>query len=401
MQSPTYFGIDSADAKRSPQQYDCKILLVEHIYLSNFSLLDVQRYLKNENWSILNKTSQAIVFSGPKTDSGRSIIFRLPASEGKTDYFERINDLINIFSAIKKTDQQEIIRQISLMNHDIFRVRILNPCDFKFSIPLDVAASEVDALKNLFVYAASSEVKPRPFFDRPLSNGIKYANQCQFGHTFEGSFGFTINTPINLPDHPQLLFDGSIEIPFERKVTERIIQGFINIDKAIEAQDINIIVDNFENGLNSKMCESLIELSIEKSKHIEFAIGWSPRLKTSKQISHFSTITMEEPTMEVIEEAAGKLKYVEPFKEVIIGPIVTLHSIKEPFSDEEFTRIAIIKHEFDGRRIEVKLELNKSGYEVAYKAHGEGKTVYVEGKLFKKGSTWRMIDITDIKIVHS
>ena len=370
--------------------------------LSNFSLRDVQRYLTNENWSILDKTSKAIVFSGPKTDSGRSIVFRLPTSEENTDYFERISDLINIFSSIKNTDQQEIISQISLMNHDILRVRILNPGDFKFSIPLDVAASEVEALKVLFVYAASSEVKPRPFFDRPLSNGIKYANQCQFGHTFGGSFGFTINTPINLPDHLQLsLFDNSIEIPFERKVTERIVQGFINIDKAIETQDINVIVDNFENGLNSKMCESLIELSIEKSKHIEFAIEWSPRLKPSKQISHFSTITLEEPTLEVIEEAAKKLKYVEPFKEVVIGPIVTLHSIKEPFSDEEFTRTAIIKHDLDGRRIEVKLELNKSGYEVAYKAHGEGKTVYVEGRLFKKGSTWRMIDITDIKIFYT
>lgn len=370
--------------------------------LSNFSLLDVQRYLTNENWSVLDKTSKAIVFSGPKTDSGRAIVFRLPTSEDNTDYFERIIDLINIFSAIKNTDQQEIIRQISRMNHDILRVRILNPGDFRFSIPLDVAASEVEALKILFIYAASSEVKPRPFFDRPLSNGIKYANQCQFGHTFEGSFGFTINTPINMPDHPQLsLFDNSIEIPFERKVTERIIQGFINIDKAIETQDINVIVDNFENGLNSKMCESLIELSIEKSKHIEFAIEWSPRLKPSKQISQFSTITLEEPTLKVIEEAAEKLKYVEPFKEVIIGPIVTLHSIKEPFIDEEFTRTAIIKHDFDGRRIEVKLELNKSGYEVAYRAHGEGKAVHVEGKLFKKGATWRMIDITEIKIFYS
>ena len=33
MQSPTYFRIGSADAKRSPQQYDCNILLVEYIYI--------------------------------------------------------------------------------------------------------------------------------------------------------------------------------------------------------------------------------------------------------------------------------------------------------------------------------------------------------------------------------
>ena len=77
--------------------------------LSTFSLLDVQRYLANERWSVLEKTSKAIIFSGPKTDSGRAIVFRLPTSEENTDYFERIIDLINIFSAIKNIDQQEII----------------------------------------------------------------------------------------------------------------------------------------------------------------------------------------------------------------------------------------------------------------------------------------------------
>jgi len=370
--------------------------------LSSLNLLDVQKYLAIEKWSVLEKTSNAIVYSGPKTDSGRPIVLRLPTSEQNLDYSERISDFINIIAAIKNTDQQQIIRLISLMNHDMLRVRVLNPGEFKSSIPLDVAASEIGALKNLFIYAASSEVKPRPFFERPLSNGIKYANQCQFGHTFEGSFGFTINTPINLPDNQMSLLERSSEPPpFERKVIERIIQSFINIDKAIKIQDVNVIVDNFENGLNSKMCESLIKLSIDKSKYIEFSIDWSPRLKPSKQISHFSKITLEEPTLEIIEAAAEKLKFVEPFKDVVIGPIITLHSSKEPFCNEEFTRTAVIKHEFNGRKIDVKLELDKSGYEIAYKAHGEGKTIYVEGKLFKKGITWRMMEISKIEIFYS
>ena len=33
MQSPTYFGIGSADAKRSPQQYDCNVLLADYVYI--------------------------------------------------------------------------------------------------------------------------------------------------------------------------------------------------------------------------------------------------------------------------------------------------------------------------------------------------------------------------------
>ena len=159
----------------------------------SFSLLDVKGYLANEHWEILGNTSTSIVFSGPKTDSGRNIIFRLPSSEENVDYIERVSDLVKIFSALKKIDQKEIIRQISLINHDIFRARILNPGISNCSISLDVAAAEVQALKNLFLYAASAEVTPRPSFDRPASKGIAYVNQCQFGHTFEGSFGFTMN----------------------------------------------------------------------------------------------------------------------------------------------------------------------------------------------------------------
>lgn len=370
--------------------------------LSTFSLLDVKKYLKDEKWNVIDQSSKAIVFEGPQTDSGNPIIFKLPASEENSDYFERISDLINILAAIKRTQQQIIINQISVMNNDILRVRVLNPGENKFSIPLDIAASEIEALKTLFIYAATSEVKPRPSFDRPLSNGIKYANQCQFGHTFEGSFGFTINSPIKLADYSQLsLFEEEpIEISFERKVMERIANGFIDIEKANENKDINIIVDDFENGLNSKMCDSLIALSIEKSKQIEYSIEWSTRIKPSKEIDLFSNLIIEEPKLEIIEEASKKLKFVEPFDEIVIGPIITLHSNKEPFSDEDFTRTAIIKHEFEGRKIDVKLELDKKGYEVAYNAHGEGKTVQVEGSLFKKGSTWRMINIKKVDMFH-
>jgi hypothetical protein len=370
--------------------------------LSTFSLLDVKRYLKDEKWHIIDQSPKAIIFEGPQTDSGNPLIFKLPASEENSDYFERIRDIVNILAAIKETQPHIIINQIALMNNDILRVRVLNPGENKFSIPLDIAASEIEALKTLFIYAATSEVKPRPSFDRPLSNGVKYANQCQFGHTFEGSFGFTINSPIKLADYTQMsLFEQElVEIPFERKVMERIADGFLDIEKAYEKNDINIIVENFENGLNSKMCDSLIALSIEKSKQIEYSVEWSPRINPSKKIDNFSNIIVEEPKLEIIEEASKKLKFVEPFDEILIGPIITLHSNKEPFSDEEFTRSAIIKHEFEGRKIDVKLELDKNGYEVAYNAHGEGKTVQVEGSLFKKGATWRMINIRKIDTFH-
>lgn len=366
--------------------------------ISSFSTIDLQRYILIQGWRELKRTSRAIIFSGPKVDSGREISLKVPISETNTDYFERIHDLITLIAGIKKTRTGEVIRQISLMSHDIFRVRIINPGIFKFSLPLDVAATGVLALKNLFAYAASSEIRPRPYFEQPLSGAVKYANQCQFGHTFEGSFGFTINTPINLPENSYMsIFDKSLEVPFERKVTERVIRGFLNIDDAVKNSNTDVIVDNFETGLNAKMCDALVALSVEKSRTVEFSIEWSPRLPAPDHLHSFSKIMFRNAELDILEEAAFKLKSVEPFNDTIIGPIVTLHSPKEPFLDGEFNRTAIIKHDLDGRRVEVKLELDRIGYEVAYKAHGEGKTVSVEGQLFKKGSSWRMINISEIK----
>ena len=297
--------------------------------------------------------------------------------------------------------------EISLINHDILRVRVLNPGEFHFSLPLDVAASGIQALEKLFLYAASSEVKARPSFERPLLKGFQHAQQCQFGHTFEGSFGFTINTPINLPENPQLSLpdqphltndDLTPEKTFERKVTERIIQGLIDIDKALETRDVYAIVDNFEYGLNSKMCTSLIDLSAEKSKEVEFAIEWSPKIKPSIQVLAFSRIILDNIAVDVLKDAAKKLTDIAPFDDTIIGSIVTLHSNEFPFSDEDIPRTAIIKHEIENRIIQVKLELDKKGYETVYKAHGKGETVKATGKLYKKGNTWRMVDITNVDI---
>jgi hypothetical protein len=362
--------------------------------LSLFSLVDVQRFLEKENWKLIEKSSKAYIYHGPKSDSGRPLEFILPLSEDKVDYFQRINDLIILISELKEIDVRKVINLISLTSHDILQMRILNPGEFKFSIPLDVASKEIDALKRLFTFSACSEEMARPYFDYPSTIGINHANQCQFGHTFEGSFGFTINSPI-ISDYSQLyLFEEHKEIPFERKVMERIVNGFLYTQSAIHDNDISVIVDNFETGFNARMCDALIDISMEKSKSVEFTVNWSYQINPSENITSFKSIVLSEKSYDLLKDASDELKKVEPFEDIIIGKIITLHSNKSPFSDEKFPRTAIVKHTYEGRSIEVKLELTKDQYKIVYQAHGDGKTVKINGKLFKKGSIWRMIEIS-------
>jgi hypothetical protein len=368
--------------------------------LSLFNLLDIQRFLENENWHLIEKSTKALIYQGFKTDSDKTIEIILPSSETNYDYYERISDFINLISNLKEIDAHKVINLISLTSHDILQMRIMNPGEHHFSLPLDVAATEVNALKSLFTYSACSEENARPYFDYPSTAGINHANQCQFGHTFEGSFGFTINSPI-ISDYSQLhLFGEKKQAPFERKVMERIINGFLITQTAIEKEDASIIVDNFETGFNSRMCDALVDISMEKTKNVEFKISWSYQIPPQEDINKFDNIVFNEKSYEMLQFASEELKKVEPFEDTIIGKIVTLHLNKSPFSDEDFPRTAIVKHQYEGRSIEVKLELSKEGYKKVYQAHGEGKTVKIIGNLFKKGSTWRMIDISNIELLY-
>ena len=81
--------------------------------LSTFSLDDIKRFLKQEDWEIKYQTSKAIIYAGPILDSGNKLIYRLPADEQNVDYFERVSDLVKIISALKKVSLQKIINEIS------------------------------------------------------------------------------------------------------------------------------------------------------------------------------------------------------------------------------------------------------------------------------------------------
>lgn len=366
--------------------------------LNKISLEDIERFLIENNWEAKDHPNKKIrLFLSPKDNEGNRLEVLLPQSRELQDYIRRINDTFTIMSLASDTDINSLIQKITLISHDIIKVSIqdVGPSG---TIPLSVAANDVNALKNLFIYAASSEEKSLPFFDKPLTVGIYHADMCQFGHTFEGSFGFTINSPI-IANYIQLkLFQEKEEVPFERRVMERIIRGLDLVERSVNQNNADILVENFDIGLNARMCEALLELSQEKAKEINFHVSWSPKIMVPEDIRSKQFWQLGKQSYEVLEYAADELKKIEPFRETIVGQIVTLHSTKNPMSDEAFNRQAIVKYDYDGKPIYVKLDLERNQYRIAYEAHGKGQLIRVTGQLFRKGNTWKMTDIEEITL---
>lgn len=364
---------------------------------SNIPLIDLVRYLKDLGWNQAEHPNEKIyLFQGPNNDNGIPLEIVIPRSDNFKDYNLRLNDTLKVLSIVEKKGIATLLNEIILMSHDFFNVRILDTGEYSNSIPLPYAADSISSLRDLFVYGACSEEKSLPYFERPLQIGINHANLCRFGHTFEGSFGLSINSPI-INEYVQItMFEETNTLPFERRVMERIIRGLNLLNKSVDEDDADILVNNFDVGLNARMCESLLELSLSKSKRIGLSVIWSPKFEVSEDIKYISEWLLTDAYYEVLEYAAYELKKIEPYNETIVGHIVTLHSNKDPMSEEDFVRQATIKHEIDGRKVLVKLDLDKEGYTVAYNAHGKGLPIIVTGSLFRKGNTWRMIDVLHV-----
>ncbi len=367
--------------------------------IMNISLIDMERYLVKKGWKLIDHPNKKIhLFRGPLSDNDAPIDIMLPINIDFLDYKQRIKDIINMLSILEQKTSNDFIDELTLISNDRMRMRVISSVSDSSSLPLDIAAHEVQGLKNLYMWAACSEEKKAPHFDQPSTLAINHVRNCRFGHTFEGSFGFIVSSPI-ISEYDQLpLFDHIIEAPFERKVTERIARGFSLTKKALLENDPLILIDNFPIAFNSKMCDAILDMSVEKQNKIKFFIDWSYQIPVEKELQFNEYINFDLPEFELIEYASSELQKIEPFKDTIIGKIITLHTITDPQLVNEIPRIAIIKHNYGGHSIDVKLELTREQYLSAYTAHGKGQKVKIIGNLFKKGSIWRMVDIESIEL---
>ena len=67
---------------------------------------------------------------------------------------------------------------------------------FDDTILLEVATGYITGIRSQLAATATTEIQPDPFFLRVKKEATQYADACRFGHTFRGSFGFTVESPI-------------------------------------------------------------------------------------------------------------------------------------------------------------------------------------------------------------
>ena len=365
--------------------------------IDGISVLDFARYLNfkgfRRNANFANKN--VVLFDKVYGVASGSINIIIPSKETFADYYLRLEESIRLLSEIENKPVVDIIEAIMKPNVDKLQIRVISDIATEGSIPLSYASNFVANLRDLMVSAACAEENPEPYYNRALKSAIKYADSVRFGQTQKGSFIATIESyvPLKATNYLPNKIDEKVDeeqIPFQRRVMQRIQYGIAQLETAI--MDGNIDEEGYKTGLTANMCESLLKLKSDSSDmKFEYIMNWSPVLPAPKNIP--DRVLIERNGFELLETISRKFRgEIESAKKKIIGYIIGLSADELDEDNEEGSkRVATVRLSEENDNVKkVKIQLTLNDYRIACDAHKDSKPIAVDGILERDGKQWRL-----------
>lgn len=345
--------------------------------LRRIKLADMISYLRSTGWRRVKYTdTRTTVFAKEDEEEERPFLVTLPAKEQFTDYASRMAEAIMRLADIEEVSFDAVLQKIQAVGQDVIYLRLtLGHNEFP---SLESTSHFIEGMRNLVTYGACMEREQRRYFEQPFHEGREQAQHFQFAHTFQGSFGFTIESQI-VEQHP--LWTGYEPIPLQRKVLERITRGFLFAHQAEQTHNPDEISEHFAQGFNANMCKAVLEMLEDiRNGQVAYAVRWSAHLKPSEDVAQVEPITLGQDTSYYLQRAATTLERTaarELRGERTIEGVITNLGF-----DGRGEREVIMMVEGFGK---VSFVLDADDYIAAGLAHLKGQTVHVIGRLTRSG----------------
>jgi len=373
--------------------------------VQDFSISDLRRYLLRKGWSPERHPNGRIevLKTKPNNDGDFSTV-TLPSS---IEYSNSASMLIEAFKSIathENTAPDQLLNRLRRWGKDVLLARLFKIQGNENSLPLRVAAEGITRLKDFIGYAAYTQSEPKPFFDKAGGVSSAFTNQCRFGHTFQGSFGLTIECPVEVV--PVLPMDQNPQIiPFERQVFDRIANGLSILRTSIDRDSLDPMLQGYRLGFSANMCRALTETyELLEGRRIEYNILWNPELESANEVS-WRPFLFEGRAHEFAREAAKELEKSEILEDSLIeGTIVQLRSDLPPGLDEQAEFEHVITMSWVRERdqvVRIRIPLAPTQYIQACDAHKEGRRIRIYGVPEKAGKYWSLTKPHDFTVLAS
>ena len=317
--------------------------------------------------------------------------------------FRRIAEALRTISQVEGRPIDLVISDVRSVGVDVWRAVVPDPLVHHDSVRLDIAEAFLKNAKGLLAAAATTEVSPKPFFGRVTKAAVVYSDDCRFAHTFRGSFGFAIESPVEANFSPSM--PGVEEFaPLSRRIMQRLARGIQQVARAGLEQDPRVITENYRTGFSANMCEDFVDLmgSVGGSS-LGFEFVFSPEWRPPVDVSPVVKIELSPVHVELAKEAARQLRLQEFERhQIVVGRVVRLESENDPsdlFKPEGDREIMIQWNSSDFGQIRVRVVLSAQEYLEALKAHGQGQSVSISGLIDRLGRYWVLLEPTQFRVV--
>ncbi len=374
--------------------------------LEGVQVADVSAWLASHGWTRRQTfpRSDVLVFDGPEDDDGRLLSAVVPSESSADGFLQDLVKVVKLVAAVKGCTPNEAAAELASSDADLVQVRVLSEFAQRGSLPLAFAADMVAALKDLVVAAACVEENPRASYLRATNAATRHAQSCRFGQTRRGSFVATIECPvtpvIGAPDQP-------VDVPFERRVTSRIIRGIGQVSRAALDGRGETLRSSWKEGLNANMCDALLRLrGADGETALEFSARWSRRIAAPSELGR--PVRIDRTGFEFLDATSRALRAPAAADvRALTGHIVGLIDASVGDDDEgdegNDERIATLRFDANGRGAlqNARMHLSEADYKVACDAHRDGRTVALKGRLERRGNRWWINDVAGFAVAST
>lgn len=361
------------------------------MYQIPYSNLSV--YLEKNGWFTEEVIDTSMIYSN-ELKSGPKVTVLLPDKN-----MEKVEKyLLHLFKTLSDFEgrkQEAIIESIVNIDKDIWKISLSKGVSIG-SLDLNDVEEIIKCIKSLFSYSASSEQEAKPYFEKSLSTGKSFVKECKFGHTYIGSFGFTIITPFDDTQYKTLEtgIDDELSVPLGRRTNERILKSLDLVDKEEEIEDVTQV---YEETLNANMCMALKKLLEISKADIEYSVQFSPLCDSTPKMKENSKICIKHSGINYLESIYNKMyteyELIKNF--TLRGNIKELKGKKNEGDDNDSDyNIMIIGDIGDKEGEKIHITLNEKDYIKACELHKESikrkkeKLIKISGNLRRTKQKW-------------
>lgn len=366
-------------------------------------LNNLHLYLSYKSWQKSETKYEGLYFY--KNDDYEGLKIYLPDNLNRIDSTLYINNALRVISAINNENSDKTIVTLFNLNSDRHNYRLFG--DDIHSIPLTVATGVLNITRQLIYQSTlkAYHILRKTYYDDKKGNLLyeisrKYLDTCSFQHTWQGSFGITIDAPLVPKDDDPSLFESA---PPQRVISERIHEGFKIIKEAIKLKSADYVIQNQEKGFNYNMLTQVIELGESlKHKETEYSIDWSEMYPLSDNNRIEQKMVLEPKTYEMAEAAAIKLQPEDIIMQVKFSGFPYVFSC--PIDDINLAMVSENRYfRVSGTILDktatLQFNANYDQYVLAHQAHSEAKNLMIKCIIKKLTKGWEVLKLEDMYII--